>query len=158
MISLTFEQQEVVAEQAAVEFQALQHVKQALRVALGWPTSHDNAARKLESVRFMAQSLERHLERLMRLEEEGGYMASIIDAKPHCVERVAVLRREHDVFRALLPEIMQRLKEAAISGEADVESCCAALQDLLGRLDAHDRCEQRLWQDGLLRDEGGEGG
>ncbi len=158
MRTLTEFEQQSIAEQAAVEQQALQHVKQALRVAMGWKTTADNLERKLSSVRFMAQSLERHLERQMALEEEGGYMQATVEEKPHLVERASALRGDHERFRIMTREIMQRLKEAAAQVQPPVDECCEALAELLARIDLHERTEQALLQESLMSEEGGEGG
>lgn len=157
MRPLSLNEQQSVAEQAAIEQQALQHIKQALRVAIGWRSTADNIERKLSSVRFMAQSLERHMERLMSLEEEGGYMQGAVEEKPHLTDRASTLRGDHERFRVMLREIMQRLKEAAAQAEPPVDECCAALSELLARIDLHERTEQALLQE-TLYDEGGEGG
>lgn len=157
MRTLTESEQQSIAEQAVVEQQALQHIKQALRVAIGWKSTAGNVERKLSSVRFMAQSLERHLERQMTLEEEGGYMQAAVDTKPHLVDRASALRADHERFRLMTREIMQRLKDAAVQDQPPIEECCQALTELLARIDMHERTEQALLQE-TLYDEGGEGG
>lgn len=157
MRSLSEFEQQSIAEQAAIEQQSLQHIKQALRVAMGWKTTADNLERKLSSVRFMAQSLERHLERLMALEEEGGYMQAALEAKLHLVDRASALRGDHERFRLMTREIMLRLKEASVQDNPPVDDCCQALTELLARIDMHERTEQALLQE-TLWDEGGEGG
>ena len=147
----------LVAEQAVVEHQALQHVKDALRVALSWPSSQENVARKLSSVRFMAQSLERHMHRMMALEEDGGYMEEVLQQQPALKSRIEPLEHEHQQFRADLDSVMRSLAAATAGDTRALDASCSSLQSLLARVDVHDRTECELLQAVLMQDEGGEG-
>jgi hypothetical protein len=95
---------------ACMEHQILDHVKQALRVTLDWKVPTVGVARKLSSVQFTLKSFQRHLERLMNLEEQDGYMALVAEIKPNMCYRVDRLAQDHDRFREsffrLLPELV----------------------------------------------------
>jgi hypothetical protein len=58
-----------IAQQISIEHGMLKHITDALRLALGWQMEGDDLSRKLSTVRFISQSLQRHLEHLMALEE-----------------------------------------------------------------------------------------
>ena len=62
-----------IAQQTVVEDGILKLLVEGLRSALAWKVTND-FSRKLSSVRFITQSFQRHLERLMALEEYDGYM------------------------------------------------------------------------------------
>jgi hypothetical protein len=145
------------AAQCLVEHQIIQHVKAALRITLGWEVDSVGLARKLSSVHFTMQSLFRHLQRLMQIEEEDGYLAFVREEKPHLTEKAAALGRDHEQFR----DAMRRLDEAFARLGADdrpgFDAACAAINELLARLDAHDQGEMELVQAAFWEDEGGEG-
>lgn len=145
------------ANVAWMEHQILDHVKAALRVTLGWKVPTVGLSRKLSSVQFTLKSFQRHLERLMDIEEQDGYMSFVADSKPHLSERVEQLAGEHEQFRKeirhLLPEV-EALSE--YQGE-EFELLCEDIVALLEHVDRHDTEEVELLQESLLFDEGGEG-
>ena len=61
-----------VAQQMQVEHGLLQHLIQGLRATAAWPVPGPDASRKLSTLRFVAGSFQRHLERLLALEEFAG--------------------------------------------------------------------------------------
>jgi len=145
------------ANVAWMEHQILDHVKQALRVTLGWQVPSVGLPRKLSSVQFTLKSFQRHLERLMDIEEQDGYMVFVAETKPHLSVRVERLELDHDQFRReirhLLPEV------EALSGyeSEEFENICDEITMLLEHVDRHDTEEIELLQETLLFDEGGEG-
>ncbi len=145
------------ANVAWMEHQILDHVKQALRVTLDWQVPAVGLSRKLSSVQFTLKSFQRHLERLMEIEEEDGYMVLVAETKPHLSCRIERLENDHEKFREeikhLLPEV-EALSE--YEGEA-FESKCEEIYALLKNIDRHDIEEIELLQETLLFDEGGEG-
>ena len=145
------------ANAAWMEHQILDHVKQALRVTLDWKVPSVGLPRKLSSVQFTLKSFQRHLERLMDLEEQDGYMVIVAETKPNMSIRLERLEHEHDDFRqkirSLLPEV-----EALCEFQAEeFERACAEIHQLLEQVDRHDADEIDLLQETLLCDEGGEG-
>jgi len=145
------------ANVAWMEHQILDHVKQALRVTLGWQVPTVGLSRKLSSVQFTLRSFQRHLERLMDIEEQDGYMVLVAETKPHLSLRIEHLEHEHEKFREqirhLLPEV-----ESLNEYESDAFECkCDEIYALLENIDRHDSEEIELLQETLLYDEGGEG-
>ena len=148
--------------QSLVEHQTLAHVKEALRVTLRWDVPSIGVPRKLSSVTFTLDSFHRHLERLMNLEEEEGYMACVEEAKPNMSHKVKALQHEHDQFRTdlsdLLP-VLQLLAKREILVPREEEHfirICQEIDDLLKRVDDHDAKESELLYEALSFDEGGE--
>ncbi len=145
------------ANVAWMEHQILDHVKAALRVTLGWQVPTVGLARKLSSVQFTLKSFQRHLERLMDIEERDGYMDFVIDTKPQLAERVEHLRREHDQFRLEIHHLVPQV-EVLTEFQPDLfKQLCEDITALLEHVDRHDLEEVELLQESLLFDEGGEG-
>ena len=151
-----------LANAAWMEHQILDHVKGALRVTLGWQVPAVGLSRKLSSVQFTLKSFQRHLERLMDIEERDGYMVVVAESKPHLAVRVERLENDHQNFRQviehLLPEV-ESLQANSILGDENkaFEEKCIEIYALLDKVDLHDREEIGLLQESLLYDEGGEG-
>lgn len=145
------------ANAAWMEHQILDHVKQALRVTLGWKVPSEGVARKLSSVQFTLKSFQRHLDRVMNLEEQDGYMEMVGELKPNMQSRVERLEREHNQFRLELDELFPRFEEISEYDPEGMDRLCEDVYSLLGKIDRHDMEETDLLQETLLYDEGGEG-
>ncbi|MBN1852056.1 MAG: hypothetical protein JW829_05000 [Pirellulales bacterium] len=149
---------QTIAEACRVEHRILGHVKNALRVALNWHVSDVGLPRKISTVRFTFQSFQRHLERLMDLEEEGGFMTSVAECKPNLHHRAEKIRCEHDKLRHAIPELVAKVESISdYSSPHLFREACDEINQLLGRLDQHDHDEITLLQDAFHCDEGGEG-
>lgn len=148
---------DTAGNQALLEHQILQLVASALRLGLSWETASVGFAKKLSSVRFTAQSFQRHLERLMSLEEGGGYMQFVRDRQPGLYDESQTLRREHDGFRQALSRIVRCLEELPAEDLDALDDACHNLEALLDRLDRHHMREIDLIQEAVDRDTGGEG-
>jgi len=140
-----------------MEHQILEHVKQAMRVTLDWQAPVVSVPRKLSSLQFTIKSFQRHLERVMAIEEEGGYMVVVADAKPYMQERIDRLASEHDRFRMQICEITPLLEEVNEWDEDRFHEICNEIRELLNAIDRHDASEIDLLQETLLMDVGGEG-
>ena len=140
-----------------MEHRILEHVKQALRVTLDWKAPVVSMPRKLSSLQFTMKSFERHLKRLMSIEEEGGYMAEVAEMKPHLQDRVDCLACDHDLFRDRIRELVPNLTDINEWEEERFHEACDEIRALLDGVDEHDAREVELIQETLLLDEGGEG-
>jgi hemerythrin-like domain-containing protein len=140
-----------------MEHRILDHIKQALRVTLDWHTPDVSMTRKLSSVQFTANSFQRHLERVMSIEEEGGYMSVIGEMKPFLQECIDRLGGDHERFRTRLQRLLPALDGLAEWDEARFHEVCDDLRALLDDIDEHDAKEISLLQEALLFDVGGEG-
>jgi hypothetical protein len=144
------------AQQCLLEHQIIGHVKAALRLTLGWDTTAVGAARKLSSVQFTMQSLFRHLERLMKIEEEDGYLSPVAERKPNLANKATALSRDHQVFRDEMRRIAPIAIHLAATDLAGMNEVCKQLHALLHRLDVHDQTEVELLRTAFWDDEGGE--
>jgi hypothetical protein len=144
-----------VARQTQIEHEMLGHLIGGLRATAGWRVPGPDASRKLSTLRFLAQSFQRHLERLLDLEEGDGYMGLALSASPQLARRTAALRAEHDRFRAGARRAVQRLEN--LPAEAALAGACDELLALLADVEAHSCKEMALIQEAFARDGGGEG-
>ncbi|MEM8947219.1 MAG: hypothetical protein AAGD11_18745 [Planctomycetota bacterium] len=145
------------ANVAWMEHQILDHVKDALRVTLDWQVPAVGLSRKLSSVRFTLKSFQRHLERLMEIEEQDGYMVVVAETKPHLSLRVERLARDHESFRSEIDHLLPEIESLTDYESEEFDRICAEIAYLLEEVDRHDVEETELLQETLLFDEGGEG-
>jgi hypothetical protein len=113
--------------------------------------------RKLSSLQFTIKSFKRHLERVISLEENGGYMADVLDARPYLQDRIDGLSADHTRFRTRLQQLISELNEISEWEEPRFDKVCEDLRRLLNDIDLHDEREIELLQESLLFDDGGEG-
>src|SRR4051812_6360907 len=97
-----------LAQQTAVEHTLLQYLMEGLRTTIAWQHQGDGV-RKLSTLRFIGQSFQRHLERLLALEECDGYMDLVLQRNPQLRKTVDALREEHEFFRQSVRRIVLRL-------------------------------------------------
>jgi hypothetical protein len=147
----------ICAAQCQVEREIFQHIKAALRITLRWEVEEVGLDHKLSSVRFTAQSFRRHLQRIMALEEDGGYLVPVDECNPNLVERAKSLQGEHGDFRETVERVVPSMERMSADDLDLFEHECHELSHLLDRIDRHDRLETDLLQEVLCRDEGGEG-
>ena len=146
-----------IAQQISIENGMLKHITEALRLAVGWQIHEADLSRKLSTVRFISQSLQRHLEHLMALEEYDGYMDLVLATSPHLSRTVEGLRQEHEQLRAAICQIVLRLEGLAAGDPAAFARVCDDFRGLLQKVEEHNRREGILWQEAFKRDGGGEG-
>ena len=144
-----------VAQQMQVEHGLLQHLIGGLRAA-AWPVPGPDASRKLSTLRFVAGSFQRHLERLLAL-EEGDYLGLVRAASPRLVRAADALRAEHERFRTEARRLAQRLERLPGTDPAALGPVCADLLALLGQVEGHSEREMALVHEAFGQDEGGEG-
>src|SRR5262245_42559469 len=143
-------------KQAAVEHEALRHIIGALRTVMSWKPAADDVSRKLASLRFICQSFQRHLERLMALKEENGYMADAVEQMPALAEKVQGLLREHDELDESLHRLLLKLDQTSAADQSRVDAVCSDVEALLVKLEDHHRREAELMQEAFQRDVGGQ--
>lgn len=142
---------------ACMEHQVFEHVKQALLVTLNWDAPSVSMPRKLSSLQFTIKSFQRHLERVLSIEEEGGYMADAMDIKPYFQDRVEQLAKDHARIRDRLRKLMPQLADTKEWEEPRFVQVCDELRELIADLDRHNEREIELLQESTCTDDGGEG-
>ena len=145
------------ASTACMEHQIFEHVKQALLVTLNWQAPTVSMPRKLSSLQFTIKSFQRHFDRVISIEDEGGYMADVLESKPYMEERVQHLAKDHGRFRDRLKKLTADLNDIKEWDEPRFEQVCGDLRALIADIDHHNECEVELLQESVLVDDGGEG-
>jgi len=143
--------------QFTVENQVLDHVKTALRNTLASDEEKMGLERKVSTVKFVAESLIRHLIRLLDLEDETEAADPIEESKPHLADKVTALQTEHCQFRGILTEMREQVSGISSDNEPHFEAFCKDLLGFLDRLDRHEEAELAMLQELHNSDEGGEG-
>ena len=144
-----------LAEQTRVEQELLRHVMEGLRLSTTWQVRGPDASRKLSSLRFVAGSFQRHLERLLALEEYDGYMGLVRATSPRLGRTADALRVEHEHFRSEAWRVAQRLERLPDSDREALERVCADLLALLAQIESHSEKEMTLVHEAFGQDEGG---
>ena len=146
-----------IAHQTLVEHGLLRHITEALRLTAGRKAEGHDLSRSLSTLKFVTQCFERHLERLMALEEHDGYMDVVVRTEPRLAKAVDALREEHGQFRGAVSRVTRRLDEVGATDHGSYARLCGELLALLDRVEQHSDREAGLVQEALGRDEGGEG-
>jgi len=149
---------ESIAKKCRAENKAVQRVKEALRVTLNWKAPSVGMPRKLESVLFIVRALKRHLERMLALEEDGGYLADVVaEERPDLRDQADRLLGDHEEFRKALDTLVPLVERLRPADEARFNALCNEIGLLLERIGVHDQKEADLLLEALWQDEGGEG-
>jgi hypothetical protein len=146
-----------IAEQTRVEQELLRHLMEGLRLSATWQVRGPDASRKLSTLRFVTASFQRHLERLLGLEEHDGFMDKVLACAPHLGRATAALRAEHDGFRGAASRVVEQLERLQANDLAALEKVGGEMVALLNRIEGHNRKEMALLLEAFGRDEGGEG-
>ncbi len=149
--------QDTSVSASLLEHQVLSHVKQALRVTLDWDAPEVSMPRKLSSLKFTMKSFRRHLERVMSIEEEGGYLEEVSAVQPNLQSRIEAMQRDHTRFRTRVQHLMPQLDSLSEWQEDRFGELCDAIRRLLNDIDVHDEGEIDLLQESMMTDVGGEG-
>src|SRR3954447_14211752 len=96
---------------ACMEHEIFEHIKQALLVTLNWQAPSVSMPRKLSSLQFTIKSFQRHFDRVISIEGEGGYMKDVAECKPYMEERIEQLARDHIRFRDRLQKLIAMLND-----------------------------------------------
>src|SRR5688500_9196407 len=143
--------------QFTVENQVLDYVKTALRKTLASDEEKMGLERKVSTVKFVAESLIRHLIRLLDLEDETEAADPMEECKPHLADKAVALQTDHGQFRAILTEMREQVAGISADNEPHFDGFCKELLVFLDRLDKHEEAELAVLQELHNSDEGGEG-
>lgn len=144
-------------ERLVTESDAVHNLKAALHAAIAWDVRVVGMNRKVQGVRFVIEALERHMEKLMDLEEREGCIAWIGENKPTLYSLAAALCEEHDRFRTRLKEIVPRWELAATMQADEFDELCESVRSFLDSVERHETRERDLIYSALWCDhEGGE--
>ncbi len=146
-----------VAEQIKVEHYLLQQLMEGVRRTTGWQVEGPDASRKVSTLRFLVESFQRHLDRLLTLEEHGGYMDLVVVSDPRLSRTTATMQAEHDRFRTDARQIAGRLEALPATDLVELGGICEALLGLVRQIEKHNHKEIALLQEAFGQESGGEG-
>jgi hypothetical protein len=146
-----------VVQPTLVENRMLKYLVEGLWTTLAWKINETEFTRKLATLRFIAHCFQRHMERLMTLEECDGYMEYVLERSPKLEKTVAALKQDHEYFRKETIRIVQELDQFSQSEDATFTRISDDLSVLLTKLGKHNGKEVDVFEEAFEREEGGEG-
>ena len=126
-----------IAQQTIVENGLMKSLTEGLRNALAWRVHGDDFSRKLSTVQFICRSFQRHLERLMTLEEaEHSKMQNVIVRALGTDDTVEPDLADHefsseDVLLLCSDGLSRYVKEDKMTEAVNQESLEQACSDLI---------------------------
>jgi hypothetical protein len=148
--------QKSIVQQTQVENEAVEFVTQALARTLEWPVEGKEFSRKLSSLRFVTESLQRHLERLFALEELDGYMDLICQHRPELTDRVDALQKQQDKLRISARQLVLQLERTSPTDLVMFAGVCEQLTSLVDWIRTYHQSENALLTTAGLRDSAGQ--
>ncbi len=148
---------ESIHQQLKIEQDLLRHIADALRAALDWSAADAGTARKLSTVRFLLETLQRHSHRLWAIHEYDGYMTFVVAHAPETTHAVEELKKGHESIRKRIGQVCSRFEHISDKDHATIAELIASVREILTEYEAHNERELKVIQDTFNRDTGGEG-
>ncbi len=144
-----------IAKRVAEEHKKLAGIMQDLNDALAnMPDS--NRVDWLENLRKHFFHFRAHMNHRVALEEYGGFMEWVVEARPTLARRVEGLRRERRNWLAGIEQSQQQLADATPDQAEQLESIRSKVLEVMGVIRRHTEEEDMVIADALLQDIGGE--
>jgi hypothetical protein len=147
----------VVIQSTLLENEMVKYLVEGLWTTLAWKANENEIGRKLATLRFIAHCFQRHMDRLMTLEECDGYMEHVLTRSPKLEKTVAALKQDREYFRKETTRIVQDLDQCSPSEKVTLTRVSDDLIVLLTNLDRHNGKEADALEEAFEREEGGEG-
>ena len=119
-------------------------------------TPKANESKWIEEVVAAFEEFRLHVERHQALEEEGGYMTSVVETRPMLTPIVERLFHEHVEMRRIMAEIVQHLADLMPADKLLIRDACHRIQLLLQYMEHHAK-EEDLLVMSLFKDDGDSG-
>jgi len=98
----------------------------------------------IEALRDEFERFRAHMHKHIALEEEGGYLASVIQLRPTTHDEVGRLMTEHRELALLLTSIFDEVSHLQTDSPLHIRDACARIQNLIGMLEHHENHENML--------------
>ena len=148
---------EEIATQSQIELRLLLSIERSLRITLQWMTRERGNTRKLSTLRSVARSFERQLNRTRVLADQPGYLHLITAATPELASAVQELRGARETLQAGFEGIVLRLEYVSPDDADPLQRVCVELERYLDDLNAHGRKELKLLRRSRSRETGAPG-
>ncbi|MCG3181169.1 MAG: hypothetical protein BIFFINMI_03544 [Phycisphaerae bacterium] len=108
----------------------------------------------LDRLKSTFEQFHAHVLRHFDLEEVGGYLAQVIEARPTMAPRVDQLADEHRQLKPILSNLRAMLDDCRLEDRLVLSDCCSRVRMVLGYIDRHDKREIGMVLDTHLTDLG----
>ena len=103
-----------------------------------------NQQRWIEDVRLAFEHLRAHCIKHMALEEQDGYMISVVQRRPTLTHEVDRLAHEHYEMQQILDRIHNEIDQLRPDDHLLIRDCCARIQDVIAYTEHHENTENLL--------------
>lgn len=145
-----------VAKQAILELDIIGHAREALTAVTQADFHETQLIRKLDALRFVLESFQRHVERLFTLEEQSGYIPALSESHPHLSSTIERLQRQHRGLTRSIQQLVTRVESISPSSSMEFAALCKDISRMTNEFVAHTHAETLLLQDAYDQDTGGE--
>jgi hypothetical protein len=88
--------------------------------------------------------LSAHLQRMMAIEEEDGYLTPVVENRPGLASQVELLRHEHDELRTLTENLGAMVHNLKAEDNLIISDTCTRIQIYLGHVQRHEEHENHI--------------
>ncbi len=114
-----------------------------------------NQQKWIEEVRDAFDHLRAHLIKHFALEEQDGYLVSVVQRRPSLSREVDRLAHEHREITRILDDVHHAVHELRAEDSLLIRDCCNRIQNLLQYLERHESDENFLVITAFTDDIGG---
>ena len=100
------------------------------------------------------EHLRAHLQKHFALEEQGGYLPTVLERRPTLSESVERLRHEHNELSRMMDGIHLALGAVAPEDQTLIRDCCRRVENLLVEVCRHEADENLILMTVVTRDIG----
>ena len=101
------------------------------------------------------QDLKQKLTSHFEFEEQGGFMAEVIDEAPQLLNQVKELEIEHKQILANLDGVVKDFKKLGVKDDLELQDIFNQVSRILNELHHHEMTENELLQSAFYREHGG---
>ena len=98
----------------------------------------------VDDIRARFDHFRAHLYHHMALEEDGGYLESVLDVRPTLAADVERLRKDHKELGRIMDTIHQTLTDLKPEDRQQARECCYGIDCLLSYVEHHEKNENLL--------------
>jgi iron-sulfur cluster repair protein YtfE (RIC family) len=100
------------------------------------------------------QDLKQKLTSHFEFEEQGGFMAEVIDEAPQLLNQVKELEIEHKQILASLDDVVKDFKKLDVKDDLELQDIFNRVSRIMNKLHHHEMTENELLQSAFYREHG----
>ncbi|MEW6234449.1 MAG: hemerythrin domain-containing protein [Candidatus Omnitrophota bacterium] len=144
---------DVIIKKTGEEYKAINELMDNLRDKMEHRPQSQLEAWTSEMKALFSQLLI-HVKGFFEIEEQDGFMTTVIQERPTLAPAVETLRQEHQTVLSAMERIQQQCRQAGSPDCQAIDSLCKQLGDVIQYLKTHVRKENQLIQGALASDIG----